>query len=192
MPQTNNFRCGEPYKIGVAENVPIINCEIFSNAPTEDMFETMDSAKGIGLAAPQIGKNIRIIVVDSKKMSEDFDEPGLDEFRKVFINPIIEQEFGDDFTFREGCLSLPRISEEITRKSKIILTYYDADWNLQQEEFSGLKARIIQHEYDHLEGIMWIDRASPLRRKLLQSKLLKISKGEVYHDYLMKFAKKKQ
>jgi len=157
----------------------------------EDMFETMDSAKGIGLAAPQIGKNIRIIVVDSKKLSEDFDEPGLDEFRKVFINPIIEQEFGDDFTFREGCLSLPRISEEITRKSKIILSYYDMDWNLHQEEFSGLKARIIQHEYDHLEGIMWIDRASPLRRKLLQSKLLKISKGDVYHDYLMKFVKKK-
>ncbi len=111
----------------------------------------------------------------------------LDDFREVFINPIIEEEFGDDFIFREACLSLPRISEEIKRPSKIIITYFDRHWNLLEKEFSGIKARILQHEYDHLEGRMWIDRASPLRRKLLQSKLDKISKGSVYHDYPMKF-----
>lgn len=152
----------------------------------DDMFETMYAAEGIGLAAPQIGKNIRLIVIDSKSMSEDF--PDLDNFREVLINPIIEEEFGDDFTFREACLSLPRISEEITRPSKIVVSYYDREWNLIEKEFSGVKARIIQHEYDHLEGHMWIDRASPLRRKLLQSKLDKISKGKVYHNYPMKFS----
>lgn len=156
----------------------------------DDMFETMYNAKGIGLAAPQIGKNIRIIVIDSKSMSEDVPEEGLENFKEVMINPIIEEEFGDVFSFREACLSLPRISEEIVRPSKIIVTYFDKDWNFHEKEFSGIKARIIQHEYDHLEGIMWIDRASPLRKKLLKSKLDKISKGEVFHDYDMKFSHK--
>lgn len=155
----------------------------------DDMFETMYAAEGIGLAAPQIGKNIRLIVLDSKSMSEDFPGEGLDNFKEVFINPIIEEEFGDDFTFREACLSLPRISEEIIRPSKIVLSYYDRDWNLVEKEFTGVKARIIQHEYDHLEGVMWIDRASPLRRNLLKSKLDKISKGKVFHKYPMKFPK---
>jgi peptide deformylase len=152
-----------------------------------DMFETMDNAKGIGLAAPQIGKNIRVITVDSKSMSEDFPDSDLENFREVFINPIIEEEFGEEFSFREACLSLPRISEEIKRPSKIIMSYFDKDWNLHESEFSGIKARIIQHEFDHLEGIMWIDRASPLRKKLLQSKLEKIKRGKVYYDYPMKF-----
>ncbi len=155
----------------------------------DDMFETMYAAEGIGLAAPQIGKNIRLIVVDSKSMSEDFPGESLDNFKEVFINTIIEEECGDDFTFREACLSLPRISEEITRPSKIVLSYYDRDWNLVEKEFTGVKARIIQHEYDHLEGVMWIDRASALRKNLLKSKLDKISKGKVFHKYPMKFPK---
>ena len=153
----------------------------------KDMFETMEKAGGIGLAAPQIGKSIRLIVINSKEMSSDFPEEGLEEFNKVFINPIIEEEFGEDFTFREGCLSLPRVSEEITRKSKIIMTWFDEEWNLHEQEFTGIKARILQHEYDHLEGVMWIDKVAPLRRKLLQSKLDKISKGKVHHTYPMKF-----
>jgi peptide deformylase len=153
----------------------------------DDMFETMDNANGVGLAAPQIGKNIRVIVIDSKHMSEDFPGEDLENFRIVMINPIIEEEFGDELTFREACLSLPRISEEISRPSKIIVTYFGRDWNLHESEFSGIKARIIQHEFDHLEGIMWIDRASPLRKKLLQSKLEKIKRGKVYYDYPMKF-----
>lgn len=159
------------------------------NKLIDDMFQTMDSAKGIGLAAPQIGKSIRLIVVDSKELSEDFPNEDLENFREVFINPIIEEEFGDDFTFREGCLSLPRISENITRPSKIIMTWFDKDWNLKEMEFTGLKARILQHEYDHLEGIMWIDRVGALRKNLLQSKLDKISKGKVHHAYPMKFPK---
>ena len=154
-----------------------------------DMFETIDKANGVGLAAPQIGKNIRIIVVDTKSMSVDFPGQDLDNFREVFINPIIEEEFGEELSFREACLSLPRISEEIKRPSKIIMSYFDKNWNLHEKEFSGVKARILQHEYDHLEGIMWIDRASPLRKKLIQSKLDKISKGNVFYDYSMKFVK---
>jgi peptide deformylase len=156
----------------------------------KDMFETMEKAGGIGLAAPQIGKSIRLIVINSKEMSSDFLEEGLEEFKRVFINPIIEEEFGEDFTFREGCLSLPRVSEEITRPSKIIMTWFDEEWNLHEEEFTGIKARILQHEYDHLEGVMWIDKVAPLRRKLLQSKLDKISKGKVHHNYPMKFSNK--
>lgn len=156
----------------------------------EDMFETMYNAEGIGLAAPQVGKSIRLIVVDGKTMSEDFPDDEMGNFKEVLINPIIEEEFGDDFTFREGCLSLPRVSEEITRPSKIILTYFDKDWNLNEKEFSGVKARIIQHECDHLDGKLWIDRLSPIKRKLIHSKLQKIIKGQVFHNYPIKFATK--
>lgn len=155
-----------------------------------DMFETMNKAEGVGLAAPQIGNNIRLIVIDGEKMSDDFPEDDMGNFKLVLINPIIEEEFGDDFTFREACLSLPRISDEITRPSKIIITYFDKDWNLVESEFSGIKARIIQHECDHLDGKLWIDRLSPLKRKLIQSKLNKISKGQVFHNYPMNFSKK--
>jgi peptide deformylase len=159
------------------------------NKLIDDMFETMYAAEGIGLAAPQIGKSIRLIVIDSKLMSEDYPEDGLDQFKEVLINPIIEEESGDSFSFREACLSLPRISEEIIRPSNIIISYYDKDWNLLEKEFYGVKARIIQHEYDHLEGVMWIDKASPLRKNLLKSKLDKIGKGKVFHKYPMKFPK---
>jgi peptide deformylase len=156
----------------------------------EDMFETMYNAEGIGLAAPQVGKSIRLIVVDGKTMSEDFPDDEMDNFKEVLINPIIEEEFGDDFTFREACLSLPRVSEEITRPSKIIVTYFDKEWNLIEKEFSGVKARIIQHECDHLDGKLWIDRLSPIKKKLIQSKLQKIHKGQVFHNYPIKFVSK--
>jgi peptide deformylase len=154
-----------------------------------DMFETMEHAKGVGLAAPQIGKNIRLIVIDGKQMSEDFPDEDLSNFKLVLINPIIEEEFGDNFTFREACLSLPRVSDVITRPSKIIVSYFDEEWNLNEREFSGIKARIIQHECDHLDGKLWIDYLSPIKRKLIQAKLLRISKGDVFHEYNMKFTK---
>lgn len=156
----------------------------------EDMFETMTGAEGIGLSAPQIGQNIRVIVVDASSMSADFPAAGLDNFKHVFINPIIEEEFGEEFSFREACLSLPRISEEIKRPSKIIMSYFDRDWNFHESEFFGIQSRILQHQYDHLEGRMWIDRASSLRKKLLRSKLDKISKGQVYCEYPIKFTSK--
>ncbi len=157
--------------------------ELISN-----MFETMDKAEGVGLAAPQIGENISLFVVDSKFMSNDFPNEDLSNFRKVFINPYIEEYFGEDVSFREGCLSLPRISDEVTRPDGILISWYDENFNLHKEKFTGVKSRIIQHEYDHLDGILYIDKLKPIKRKLLESKLKKISKGNVYVKYDMKFS----
>jgi peptide deformylase len=157
--------------------------ELISN-----MFETMDKAEGVGLAAPQIGENISLFVVDSKFMSNDFPDEELDNFRKVFINPYIEEYFGEDVSFREGCLSLPRISDEVIRPDGILISWYDENFNLHKEKFTGVKSRIIQHEYDHLDGILYIDKLKPIKRKLLESKLKKISKGDVYVKYDMKFS----
>lgn len=148
------------------------------------MFETMYASEGVGLAAPQIGKSLRIFVVDASEM--DKNNPELQNFKKVFINPIILKKFGEETTFNEGCLSLPGIREDITRPDNITISYYDENLNLHEENFSGIKSRIIQHEYDHLEGILFIDYLSPLKKKLLQGKLNKISKGQIEVNYKVK------
>ncbi len=159
-----------------------------------NMFETMYNAQGVGLAAPQIGKSIRLFIVDAAPFAEieegeelDPMAEGLENFKKVFINPIIEGESGEDWGFNEGCLSIPKIREEVSRKEKIHITYYDENWELKDEEYSGYAARIIQHEYDHVDGILFTDHLSTLKRKLLAKKLQNISKGEVEVDYKMKF-----
>jgi peptide deformylase len=118
----------------------------------EDMFETMHASDGVGLAAPQIGKSQRIFIVDASPMAESAEEPELEGFRKVFINPIILEEWGDPWAFEEGCLSLPNIREEVSRPSNVRIEYYDENWNLKEEVYDGIRARIIQHEYDHLDG----------------------------------------
>ncbi len=130
----------------------------------EDMFETMYRAKGVGLAAPQIGKNIRLFIVDGSPFAEkeewEDDDPralGIENFKKVFINPIIEEEGGEEWSFQEGCLSIPKIRENVSRKSDIVISYYDENWELKEERYSGYAARIIQHEYDHIEGILFTD-----------------------------------
>ena len=146
----------------------------------EDMFETMHNANGIGLAAPQIGKSIRLFVVDGTIMD---DEPGMVEFKKVFINPLILEEQGEQWEYEEGCLSIPNIREKISRMEKLKIRYYDEAWKLQEEKFDGLKARIIQHEYDHIEGKMFVDYLTPLRKRLLKGKLADISKGKVDTEY---------
>lgn len=146
----------------------------------EDMFETMHNANGIGLAAPQIGKSMRLFVVDGTIMD---DEPGMAEFKKVFINPLILEEHGEQWEYEEGCLSIPNIREKISRMEKLKIRYYDEAWNLQEEKFDGLKARIIQHEYDHIEGKMFVDYLTPLRKRLLKGKLADISKGKVDTEY---------
>ncbi len=162
----------------------------------EDMYETMYQASGVGLAAPQIGKGIRLFIVDGTSFAEDADEDpkakGMEDFKKVFINPIIEEESGEKWGFAEGCLSIPTIREEVFRKEKVTLSYYDENWELHEEEFEGYKARIIQHEYDHLEGILFTDHLSPLKKRLLTKKLQNISKGDVEADYRMKFPLKKK
>jgi peptide deformylase len=146
----------------------------------EDMFETMHNANGIGLAAPQIGKSIRIFVVDGTIMD---DEPAMTDFKKVFINPLILAENGTPWEYEEGCLSIPNIREKISRLEKLRIRYYDQDWNLIEEDYDGLKARVIQHEYDHIEGKMFVDYLTPLRKRLLKGKLADISKGKVDTEY---------
>lgn len=161
-----------------------------------DMFETMYKAKGVGLAAPQIGKNIRLFIVDGSPFAEkeegEEDDPlaeGIEDFKKVFINPIIEEENGKEWPFQEGCLSIPKIRENVSRKPDIVVSYYDENWVLHEEKFSGYAARIIQHEHDHIEGVLFTDYLSPLKRKLLKKKLNNITNGLIEIEYKMSFPK---
>ncbi|MDH5599036.1 MAG: peptide deformylase [Cyclobacteriaceae bacterium] len=153
---------------------------------SEDMFETMYAASGIGLAAPQIGKSIRFFVVDGTPMEDE----ELKDFKKIFINPEILEEFGDEWTFEEGCLSIPNIRENVQRPAKLRIRYLNEEWNEVEEEYDGMKARIIQHEYDHIEGILFTDHLPPLKKRLLKGKLQNISKGKVKADYRLAIPKK--
>lgn len=165
----------------------------------DDMFETMYEASGVGLAAPQIGRSIRMFIVDGTPFAEEDDEEapdpraaGLFGFKKVFINPIIEEESGEEWAFSEGCLSIPDIREDVYRKERILISYYDEKWNLKEETYEGFAARIIQHEYDHIEGVLFTDRISPLKKRLLTKRLSNISKGEIKVTYRMKFPLRKK
>lgn len=154
----------------------------------DDMFETMEKSKGVGLAAPQVGKAIRLFVIDSTKMYDEEEEhKGV---REVFINAEIIKETGSEWAYEEGCLSIPGIREDVSRKPTLRIRYYDKNWKEQEKEFDDMNARVIQHEYDHIEGKLFIDHIKPLRRSLLKSKLEKISKGDVDVSYRMKFPKK--
>jgi len=146
----------------------------------EDMYETMHNASGIGLAAPQIGKSMRIFIVDGTIIE---DEPAMADFKKAFVNPVMLEELGEAWEYEEGCLSIPNIREKVERKEKLRIRYYDQSWNLHEEEFDGMKARIIQHEYDHIEGKMFVDYLTPLKKRLLKGKLSDISKGKVDTEY---------
>ena len=147
----------------------------------QDMFDTMYAAHGIGLAAPQIGKSIRVFVVDGTSLDEE--EEDMTGFRKIFINPLLVEEIGDTWEFEEGCLSIPNIRENITRPEKVRIRYVDEDWNPKEEDYDGIKARIIQHEYDHLDGKMFVDYLTPLKKRMLKGKLTDISKGDVVTEY---------
>lgn len=152
-----------------------------------DLWETMYKSDGVGLAAPQVGKSIRIFVIDTTELDEN--DPALKDFKKTFINPKMLINDGDLWTSNEGCLSLPKLREDVERKSRIRIQYFDENWDFHEEEYDGVKARVIQHEYDHLEGILFIDLLSPLRRKLLKGKLNDISKCMVDVDYKIKLLK---
>jgi peptide deformylase len=153
------------------------------DALIKDMYATMDFANGVGLAAPQINQSVRLFVIDSSLMlDEDEEEKGI---RRVFINPIILDEYGDDYSFEEGCLSIPEVRAEIIRPERLTIEYYDENWNLKEEEFSGMTARVIQHEYDHLEGILFVDYLKGLKKRLVQAKLIDVSKGKISTDYRM-------
>lgn len=159
----------------------------------DSMFETMYDANGIGLAAPQVGLDIRLFVVDVSPLAEDEDyadiADGLKDFTKVFINAKILEETGEEWKFNEGCLSIPDVREDVKRRETIVIEYYDENFVKHTDTFSDIRARVIQHEYDHIEGILFTDRLSPLKKKLVKGKLAKISQGEVNVSYKMRFAK---
>ncbi|UXP33236.1 peptide deformylase [Reichenbachiella agarivorans] len=153
----------------------------------EDMFETMHHASGIGLAAPQIGKSIRMFVVDGSPLEDE----DMADFKKIFINPEILWEDGDSWTFTEGCLSIPGIREDVTRPSRLKINYLDENFVEHEEEFDGMRARIIQHEYDHIEGILFTDYLTPFKKRILKGKLANITKGKCDADYKIKLPKKR-
>jgi peptide deformylase len=156
----------------------------------EDMFETMYNAHGVGLAAPQIGKSIRLFVVDASPFADGEDgDPSCADFKRVFINPIIFEEEGEEWGFEEGCLSIPNIREEVWRKPIVRIEYYDENWDLYEEELDGFAARVVQHEYDHIEGTLFIEHIKAFKRTLLKGKLNDISHGDVDVAYRMKFPK---
>jgi peptide deformylase len=159
----------------------------------QDMFETMYQSDGVGLAAPQIGKSIRLIVIDGSKADEDGvegDPNELRDFRKILINAYILEESGEEWEFNEGCLSIPAIREDVKRRSEILLRYQDENFQSHEERFDGVQARVIQHEMDHINGILFTDRISPLRKRLLNSKLKAISRGQTEAKYTIRFPKK--
>ena len=149
---------------------------------SDDMFETMENADGIGLAAPQIGISKRIFVVDGTMLEDE----KMKNFKKVFINPTIISESGEDWDFEEGCLSIPNIRENISRKTDIEITYFDENWNQFTEHFDGMRARVIQHEFDHIQGKLFTDYLPSLKRKLLANKLNEISRGKCDVNYQVK------
>lgn len=158
-----------------------------------DMFETMYHANGVGLAAPQVDRPYRVFVVDGSPMDgilED-DPQSLKDFKQVFINPEIIEEEGDEWAFEEGCLSIPDIRENVYRPETLTIRYLDENLNEKEEVLTGMKARIVQHEYDHLEGILFTDYLSGLRKQLLKSRLTKISKGKIDPSYPMIFPRKR-
>lgn len=152
-----------------------------------DMFDTMHNAEGIGLAAPQIGLSLRLFVVDGSGTEDE----EIKDFKKVFINPTILEEAGDKWGFEEGCLSIPSIREEVQRQAQVRIRYYDENWELHEETYDGMKARVIQHEYDHIQGVLFIDHINSLKKRLIQGKLTKITKGDVKHTYRMRFPQSK-
>jgi peptide deformylase len=156
-----------------------------------DMFETMYVSNGVGLAAPQVNRSIRLIVMDATPYADEF--PGETNLKRVFINAKIVEETGEEWSFNEGCLSIPEIREDVMRRSELRMQYYDENFEFHDERITGVLARVIQHEYDHLEGILFVDRINPLRKIMLKRKLTEITKGMVKTDYRMLFplAKKK-
>ncbi len=165
----------------------------------ENMFETMYGARGIGLAAPQIGVPVRLFIVDATAFGDDEElsdeeQKFVSTFKRVFINAKILTEEGDEWAFNEGCLSIPDVNEDVFRQPKVTLQYQDENFDTHTETFDGIVARIIQHEYDHIEGVLFTDKLSSLKKRLIKGKLANISKGKIDVRYRMRFplAKKKR
>jgi peptide deformylase len=157
----------------------------------DNMFATMYKANGVGLAAPQVDVNIRLFIVDAQPMEGVVEgEEDIKDFKRVFINPVILEELGEEWAFEEGCLSIPDIREDVYRQPELTIRYFDENFEEKTERLNGMKARVVQHEYDHLEGVLFTDHISALRKRVLRPRLSKISKGKVSIDYAMKFPKR--
>jgi peptide deformylase len=179
------YAYGQPVLKRVAKPIPPDYPEL--RQLIADMWETMEEASGVGLAAPQIGRSIRLFLVDSRPMQEEGEEElGI---RQVFINAEIIEEAGDDWSYGEGCLSIPDINGDVERPEEITIRYQDENFATHTTTFSGMNARVIQHEYDHIEGILFTDLLKPLKKRLVKRKLDKIRKGQIQLRYKMKFAK---
>jgi peptide deformylase len=186
---------GDPVLRKVASNIdkdyPKLN-DLLAN-----MWETMYNANGVGLAAPQIGLAIRIFLVDTEPFADD-EELSTDEqqqlkrFKQVFINAKIEEETGEEWPFNEGCLSIPDVREDVNRKDTIKITYLDENFKKHTQTYDGLLARVIQHEYDHIEGVLFTDKLSSLKKRLIKGRLTNISKGKINVDYRMRFPNQKK
>ena len=180
---------GHPVLRKVAEEIPEDYPDL--DKLLADMYETMYNAKGVGLAAPQIGKPIRIFIVDGTPMEGTLEDgESMEGWKKAFINPTIIEESGEEWGFDEGCLSIPDVIEEVYREDTVHIKYQDENFVEHEETYTGLKARIIQHEYDHLEGKLFTDYVRGIRKQLIKSKLGKISKGKYTTFYEMKYASK--
>jgi peptide deformylase len=159
----------------------------------EDMWETMYNSKGVGLAAPQVNKEIRLFVIDSIQILDNLEEdekndyPGDDGYKGVFINAIVQETDGEEWPYNEGCLSIPKIREDILRKETVTIHFFDENFQEHTKTFNGITARVVLHEYDHIEGKLFIDYLKPLKKSLLKRKLSDISKGKVSVDYRMSF-----
>ena len=165
------------------------------NELISNMWETMYASSGVGLAAPQIGLSIRMFIVDASPFSEDEkldkdERIKLSTFKKVFINPELIPITEKLNTFNEGCLSIPDVREDVVRENEILIKYYDENFNKHELELDGLRARVVQHEFDHIEGVLFTDKLSTFKKKLIKGKLNNISKGNIKSDYLMSFYKK--
>ena len=170
----------------------ILRCKcspVQENQPIEDilknMYDTMYNAQGVGLAAPQVGLDLSIFIIDTTPFCDD--ENNLRPLKKEFINPEIIDYSGKDESFNEGCLSIPGLREDVIRKDQVKIRYFDKNFNEYTEKYEGINSRVIQHEYDHLMGVLFTDRVSTLKKKLLKSKLNKIKNGDIEVDYNMKF-----
>lgn len=185
---------GDPVLRKVGEEVP-------SDYPNlkqvvSDMYDTMYNAYGVGLAAPQVGLSLRLFVIDTSPFADDEDldaeeQEQLKDFKMTFINPKMLKEEGEEWGFNEGCLSIPEVREDVYRNEKITIEFFDDDFNKRTEEYDGLIARVIQHEYDHIEGILFTDKISSLKKQLIKKKLQNIMDGKTRPDYKMKFVAKK-
>ncbi len=159
----------------------------------DDMYETLYNAHGVGLAAPQVGESLRLFITDASAYADQEEEmEPLRDFKEAFINPEIVEEDGEDWSFEEGCLSIPGIREEVDRSPLVRIRYYDRDLQLQDKRYQGLAARIVQHEYDHIEGTLFTEHLGPLKKRLIKRKLKDISEGKVDVDYRMRFPSTKK